>query len=56
MLTYFYTATEARKKDSLTLKIFDGERQIRTLKRKHPRKQAFTGGIGRLMKKGKQPE
>jgi photosystem II stability/assembly factor-like uncharacterized protein len=52
MLTYFYTATEARKKDSLTLKIFDGERQIRTLKRKAPEKTGFHRWYWSLNEKG----
>ena len=41
MFTYFYTAAdqenEKKKKDSLSLQIFDGERLIRTLRRKAPK-------------------
>jgi photosystem II stability/assembly factor-like uncharacterized protein len=37
MLTFFYRASAENSKDSLTLKIFDGERQIRTLMRKAPK-------------------
>ena len=41
MLTYFYKAQNENEKDSLTLKIYDGDRQIRTLKRKVPKKTGF---------------
>ena len=41
MLTYFYKAGEKKNEDSLTLKIFDGERQIRTLKTKAPIETGF---------------
>ena len=41
MLTYFYKAGEEKNKDSLTLKIFNGERQIRTLKTKAPNQTGF---------------
>ena len=41
MFTYFYTApdqeNDEKKKDSLSLQIFDGERLIRTLRRKAPK-------------------
>ena len=39
MFTYFYNAPEGKEKnkDSLSLQIFDGERLIRTLKRKAPK-------------------
>jgi hypothetical protein len=41
MLTYFYNPGVKNNKDSLTLKIFDGERQIRTLKIKAPNETGF---------------
>jgi len=41
MLTYFYKAVKENKKDSLTLKIYDGTRQIRTLKQKAPKETGF---------------
>ena len=41
MLTYFYKAQKENEKDSLTLKIYDGDRQIRTLKRKVPKETGF---------------
>ena len=52
MLTYFYTADENRKKDTLTLKIYDGERQISILKKKVPAKTGFYRWYWSLYEKG----
>ena len=52
MLTYFYTAKDGKEKDSLTLKIYDGDRQIRTLKRKAPKETGFHRWYWSLNEKG----
>ena len=41
ILTYFYKAKDEKSKDSLTLKIFDGDRLIRTLNKKAPTETGF---------------
>ena len=52
MLTYFYNAGEEKNKDSLTLKIFDGDRQIRTLKTKAPNETGFHRWYWHMNEKG----
>ena len=52
MFTYFYRASAENKKDSLSLKIFDGDRQIRTLKRKVPKETGFYRWYWSLNEKG----
>ncbi len=52
MFTYFYKATDEKNKDSLTLKIYDGERQIRTLKTKAPKKTGFHRWYWSMNEKG----
>ena len=52
MFTYFYKASEEKNKDSLILKIFDGERQIRTLKRKAPTESGLHRWYWSLDEKG----
>jgi len=52
MLTYFYNAKGGKEKDSLTLKIYDGDRQIRTLKRKAPKETGFHRWYWSLNEKG----
>ena len=41
MMTYFYKVSDQKGKDSLTLKIYDGERLIRTLTTKAPNTTGF---------------
>ncbi len=55
MLTYFYKAQNENEKDSLTLKIYDGDRQIRTLKRKVPKKTGFYRWYWFMNEKGVDP-
>ena len=53
MFTYFFNAAEKQKnKDSLMLKIYDGERLIRTLKKKAPEKTGFYRWYWRMDEKG----
>ena len=52
MFTYFFKVSKNNKKDSLTLKLFDDERQIRTLKKKVPEKTGFYRWYWRLDEKG----
>ena len=52
MFTYFYKARDEKNKDSLTLKIYDGERQIRTLKTKAPKKTGFHRWYWSMNEKG----
>ena len=52
MFTYFFKESKNNKNDSLTLKLFDNERQIRTLKKKVPDKTGFYRWYWRLDEKG----
>lgn len=54
MFTYFYNAREEKEKskDSLSLKIFDGERLIRTLKRKVPKETGLHRWYWNMDEKG----
>ena len=52
MFTYFFKESKNNKNDSLTLKLFDNERQIRTLKKKVPEKTGFYRWYWRLDEKG----
>ncbi|MDG2387096.1 MAG: hypothetical protein P8M02_06750 [Flavobacteriaceae bacterium] len=52
MLTYFYNKSNKGEKDSLTLKIYDGERHIRTLKKKAPKETGFHRWYWPLNEKG----
>ena len=52
MLTYFYNKSNKEEKDSLTLKIYDGERHIRTLKKKAPKETGFHRWYWPLNEKG----
>ena len=52
MFTYFYKTSDEKNKDSLTLKIYDGSRQIRTLKKKAPKKTGFYRWYWSLYEKG----
>ena len=54
MFTYFYNATEekGKNKDSLSLQIFDGERLIRTLKRKAPKETGLHRWYWNMDEKG----
>ena len=51
MFTYFFKESENNKNDSLTLKLFDNQRQIRTLKKKVPEKTGFYRWYWRLNEK-----
>ena len=54
MFTYFYNAPEGKEKnkDSLSLQIFDGERLIRTLKRKAPKETGLHRWYWNMDEKG----
>jgi photosystem II stability/assembly factor-like uncharacterized protein len=54
MFTYFYNAPEEKQKsrDSLSLQIFDGERLIRTLKRKAPKETGLHRWYWNMDEKG----
>ena len=52
MFTYFFKESKNNKNDSLTLKLFDNERQIRTLKKKVPDKTGFYRWYWKLDEKG----
>ena len=54
MFTYFYNAPEEKEKnkDSLSLQIFDGERLIRTLKRKAPKETGLHRWYWNMDEKG----
>ena len=54
MFTYFYNAREEKEKskDSLSLQIFDGERLIRTLKRKVPKETGLHRWYWNMDEKG----
>ena len=52
MFTYFFKESKNNKNDSLTLKFFDNERQIRTLKKKVPDKTGFYRWYWKLDEKG----
>ena len=54
MFTYFYNAPEGKEKnkDSLSLQIFDGERLIRTLKRKAPKETGLHHWYWNMDEKG----
>lgn len=52
MLTYFYKVEDKKAKDSLSLKIYDDERLIRTLKAKAPSETGFHRWYWNLTEKG----
>ena len=52
MLTYFYKVEDKKLKDSLSLKIYDDERLIRTLKAKAPSETGFHRWYWNLTEKG----
>ncbi|MGA0212498.1 MAG: WD40/YVTN/BNR-like repeat-containing protein, partial [Flavobacteriaceae bacterium] len=52
MMTYFYKVSDEKSKDSLTLKIYDGERLIRTLKSKAPKTTGFHRWYWNMDEKG----
>ena len=52
MLTYFYKVGDEKEKDSLHLNVYEGERLIRTLKRKAPKETGFHRWYWTLNEKG----